>query len=65
MGSKMLANLSSYQLVQNEMHVYLNGDQRSLINDSKNLFTLRWDLRLGLFDQAGFVIVLGQNCTTI
>ncbi|KAF8308465.1 hypothetical protein F5887DRAFT_912377, partial [Amanita rubescens] len=47
---------------QNNMHVYLSGDQRSLINSSSNLFTLRWDLRLGLFDQAGFVIVpkLGQ-----
>ncbi|KAF8334555.1 hypothetical protein F5887DRAFT_1256380 [Amanita rubescens] len=44
------------------MHVYLSGDQRSLINSSSNLFTLRWDLRLGLFDQAGFVIApkLGQ-----
>lgn len=44
------------------MHVYLSGDQLSLINSSSNLFTLRWDLHLGLFDQAGFVIVpkLGQ-----
>ena len=59
---KLVANLSSYQLDQNEMHVYLNGDQRSLVNNSSNLFTLRWDLKLGLFDQAGFVIVpkLGQ-----
>ena len=51
-----------YQLDQNNMDVYLNPGQRSVINSSNNLFTLRWDLRLGLFDQAGFVIVpkLGQ-----
>ena len=44
------------------MHGYLSGDQHSLINSSSNLFTLRWDLHLGLFDQTGFIIVpkLGQ-----
>lgn len=43
------------------MDVYLSGDP-SLINSSNNLFALRWDLHLGLFDQAEFVIVpkLGQ-----
>ena len=44
------------------MDIYLPGDQPTLINSSRNLFALRWDLRLGLFDQAAFVIVpkLGQ-----
>ena len=44
------------------MDIYLPGDQRTLVNSSRNLFALRWDLRLGLFDQAAFVIVpkLGQ-----
>ena len=54
---RFVANLTSYQLDQNNMHVYLSGDQRSLINSSRNLFTLRWDLHLCLFDEAGFVIV--------
>ncbi|EDR03264.1 uncharacterized protein LACBIDRAFT_307506 [Laccaria bicolor S238N-H82] len=39
------------------MNVYLTGNQYSITNSLSNLFTLRWDLRLGLFDQAAFVIV--------
>ena len=52
-------NLTSYQLIQNNMDVYLIGSR--LLSDSPyNLFT--WDLYLGQFDQAGFVIIpkLGQ-----
>ena len=54
-------DLSSYQLRQNDMDIYLIGS-RSLSHSPRNLFTLRWDLRLGQFDQAGVVIVpkLGQ-----
>jgi hypothetical protein len=56
-------NLLSYQLRQNDMDVYLIGGSSDVLSDSpRNLFALRWDLRLGQFDQAGFVIVpkLGQ-----
>ena len=55
-------NLSSYQLVRNDMDVYLFDDQRLLSHGPRHLFTLRRDLHLGQFDQAGFVIVskLGQ-----
>ena len=56
-NARFVANLSSYQLHQNQMQVYLNAPQRLLINSSSNLFALRWDLPLGLFDQAGFIIV--------
>jgi hypothetical protein len=44
------------------MDVYLFDNQCLLSDSPRNLFTLRWDLRLGQFDQAGFVIVpkLGQ-----
>jgi hypothetical protein len=44
------------------MDVYLFDGQRLLSDSPRNLFTLRWDLNLGQFDQAGFVIVpkLGQ-----
>jgi hypothetical protein len=38
------------------MDVYLIGG-RSLSDSPYNLFTLRWDLYLGQFDQAGFVII--------
>jgi hypothetical protein len=38
------------------MDVYLLG-QAPLNYDSRNLFALRWDLRLGQFDQGQFVIV--------
>ena len=40
------------------MHVYLNDDGRPPFADkSRNLCTLRYDLYVGLFDQAKFVIV--------
>jgi hypothetical protein len=44
------------QLGENAMEVYLSG-QDPLGNDSRNLFTLRYDLHYGQFDQAQFVIV--------
>ena len=52
---RFVANLLSYQVHQNGMQVYL--DPPLYINGSSNLFALRWDLHLGLFDQATFVIV--------
>ena len=40
------------------MHVYLNNDSPPPFADkSRNLCTLRYDLSVGLFDQAKFVIV--------
>jgi hypothetical protein len=39
------------------MNVYLLDALIPLHHDSRNLFTLRWDLHLGQFDQAQFVIV--------
>ena len=39
------------------MDVYLLGSQRLISNNPYNLITLRCDLNLGQFDQAGFVIV--------
>jgi hypothetical protein len=39
------------------MDVYLPAEQFSLGDNPRNLFALRWDLHLGQFDQAGFVIV--------
>ena len=44
------------------MDVYLNSKESFFANSPSNLFALRWDLHMGQFDQAGFVIVpkLGQ-----
>jgi hypothetical protein len=52
----LLTRLAPHQLVKNKMDVYLLGLE-PLCNDSRNLFALRTDLRLGQFDQARFVIV--------